>query len=246
MYGYVYKTTNKLNKKIYIGQHNHSTFDDNYYGSGSRIRKAIADFGLENFSVELIEFCKDKQSLNETEEYYILYFKSFDPEIGYNLSTSYAGDITFGMNDEEYYDFREKSSGKNNGMFESGKRGIHPKGFKGHHHSLISKDKISKSMMGDKNPFYGKKWADFGGHPKGFKGHHHSDDENWKHQVSLKITKPNGDILEFSNMSKAVRELKIPRSFLQSMLELNSPYKYNGNKTVKNHKYYDGWLVEKI
>lgn len=41
MYGYVYKTTNKLNNKIYIGQHNHSTFDKKYYGSGSRIKKLL-------------------------------------------------------------------------------------------------------------------------------------------------------------------------------------------------------------
>lgn len=35
MYGYIYKTTNLLNKKIYIGQHKCRVFDSDYYGSGS-------------------------------------------------------------------------------------------------------------------------------------------------------------------------------------------------------------------
>ena len=41
MYGYIYKTTNLVNGKIYIGQHKSNTFDTNYYGSGTILNKAI-------------------------------------------------------------------------------------------------------------------------------------------------------------------------------------------------------------
>lgn len=150
------------------------------------------------------------------------------------------------MTDDEYSDFREKVSGKNNGMYKSGERGIHLKGFKGHHHSIESRKSISEKTSGVHNPFYGKKWEDYGGHPKGFKGHHHKDSENWKNQVSLKITKSNGEILKFSNTSKAVRELNIPRSFLSKMLNLDGVYHYDGDIKYKYRERFDGWLVEKI
>ena len=41
MFGYIYKTTNKINNKIYIGQHKHADFDKQYYGSGKIILEAI-------------------------------------------------------------------------------------------------------------------------------------------------------------------------------------------------------------
>ena len=54
-YGYIYKTTNNINGKIYIGKKTSSVFIEDYYGTGSKIKKAITEFGIENFKVELIE-----------------------------------------------------------------------------------------------------------------------------------------------------------------------------------------------
>ena len=45
MYGYIYKTTNKINGKIYIGQHRCDHFDESYIGSGSRLLKAVKKYG---------------------------------------------------------------------------------------------------------------------------------------------------------------------------------------------------------
>ena len=39
MYGYIYETTNLINGKKYIGKHKSSKFDENYYGSGTYLKK---------------------------------------------------------------------------------------------------------------------------------------------------------------------------------------------------------------
>lgn len=86
MYGYIYKTTNNINNKIYIGQHKSTLFKTTYKGSGSLIRRAFETYGKENFTVTLLEWCEDSSLADQRERYWIEYFKSTDPNIGYNLS----------------------------------------------------------------------------------------------------------------------------------------------------------------
>lgn len=86
MYGYVYKTTNLLNNKIYIGQHKGSTFDQYYYGSGSWFSRVLKKYGKENFKCEVIEECATAELLNEREIYWIEFYQSRNPQIGYNLA----------------------------------------------------------------------------------------------------------------------------------------------------------------
>lgn len=51
-YGYIYKTTNLINGKIYIGQYKSNLFDSQYKGSGVILRKAFAKYGKENSNVK--------------------------------------------------------------------------------------------------------------------------------------------------------------------------------------------------
>ena len=91
-YGYIYKTTNLVNGKIYVGQKTSSTFLGNkYLGSGSLLLRAINKYGFENFKVELLEWCIDKETLNNKEKYYILKYNSTDITIGYNISNGGQG-----------------------------------------------------------------------------------------------------------------------------------------------------------
>ena len=87
MYGYIYKTTNLVNNKIYIGQHKSQTFDTHYKGSGVALQEAFKEFGKSNFKCNVIEWCEDAKQLNDREAYWIAFYKTTDNSIGYNRAT---------------------------------------------------------------------------------------------------------------------------------------------------------------
>lgn len=72
-FGYVYRTTNLINSKTYIGKHR---IKENevwayYLGSGRAIANAIKKYGRESFVKELIVYAKDDEELNSLENHYI-------------------------------------------------------------------------------------------------------------------------------------------------------------------------------
>lgn len=92
MFGYIYKTTNKINGKIYIGQKKSNIFLDNtYHGSGLYLLRAIEKYGKENFETHLLEWCETKKELDERERYWIDSLNTRDPNIGYNIAKGGEG-----------------------------------------------------------------------------------------------------------------------------------------------------------
>lgn len=82
----VYKTTNLVNGKIYIGKD--AKNDPKYLGSGILLKQAIKKHGRSSFVKEVLEYCTEC-TINEREKYWIEYTNA--KEIGYNLADGGTG-----------------------------------------------------------------------------------------------------------------------------------------------------------
>ena len=93
-YGYIYKTTNKINGKLYIGQKK-GEFDETYLGSGIALQHAINKYGRNNFIVESLEYANTKVILNTFEKEYIKLYRSIlGKDFLYNIANGGDGGFT--------------------------------------------------------------------------------------------------------------------------------------------------------
>ena len=92
--GYIYITTNLVNRKQYIGKRQSSTFDTKYFGSGKILGQAILKEGIENFKCEVIEWCDTAEDLNNREIYYIELYDAVASDKFYNLAAGGTGGNT--------------------------------------------------------------------------------------------------------------------------------------------------------
>lgn len=84
----IYEIKNKINGKIYIGQHTSNELGS-YWGSGKLIKHAIQKYGIDNFERTILERCFTKDELNEREKYWIKEKDSINA--GYNLTEGGTG-----------------------------------------------------------------------------------------------------------------------------------------------------------
>jgi group I intron endonuclease len=87
----IYKTTNLINGKFYIGQDFKN--DPYYFGSGKLLKRAIEKYGIENFTKEILEECISQNHLNEQEKYWIK--KTNAKILGYNIADGGQGGNTY-------------------------------------------------------------------------------------------------------------------------------------------------------
>ena len=138
MIGYIYKTINLQNGKIYIGQHQRTEFDPFYFGSGRILQNALMKYGKEAFKVEVLLWCESIDRLNEAEIDFIKAFNSTNKNNGYNLS---FGGTCFTKGMERSVEHRKHLSESLKGRQSS---------FKGKHFSDESRKKLSEALKGKK------------------------------------------------------------------------------------------------
>jgi len=103
----IYKTTNNVNGKIYIGKDKKN--NPKYLGSGKILKQAITKYGRESFTKEIIEECEDEKIWLEREKYWIEYFNAI--KLGYNIALGGSGGDTI-SNHPNRDEIRKKHSEK--------------------------------------------------------------------------------------------------------------------------------------
>ena len=156
----IYKTTNHVNGKIYIGYDSKNRTLSEYAGSGRLLNFAIEKYGIENFSKEILEYVTE-DNWEEREIFWVNEFSSTDRKIGYNITKGGDGGDTFSNNPnkEAIRDKHRESTRKmmlarggylkdKEKQIEACKKGNMVRTANGYRHSEETKRKLSESLSG--------------------------------------------------------------------------------------------------
>jgi hypothetical protein len=186
-YHFIYKTTNIINNKYYIGMHSTNNLEDGYVGSGKRLWYSINKYGKNNFKVEILEFLDNRKLLKEREKE-LINEKILNEYLCMNLVKGGGGGFTsieakkgrkatdnillekYGKKFQSIISRNFHNSLTKEGKIIFGnkikdgqlKAGFNYNTFEGKKHSEKSKSKIGKknsiNQKGEKNSQYGTCW----------------------------------------------------------------------------------------
>lgn len=223
----VYKITNNINGKIYIGMTNNVKRRWRYEGIEYRpplksdhhrpFWNAIQKYGWNNFNKEILVSGLTKEEAFDKEKEMIKHFDSTNKNIGYNVSPGGNGGVVYLE---------------------------HPKGMLGKRHTPENIEK-HRTFMSDKNnnPMFNGKtiWGVTHPHPRGMKGKHHTEEK--RKQISetlkrkghakkkVKAILPDGKIVIYDSLNACCKELGLCNSspLTIKLLKTNKPYKLTPN-----------------
>ena len=155
----IYRITNLINSKYYIGKHQTEDLNDGYMGSGKLIKRAIAKYGIENFQKEILfDFDNEEDMAAKEKELVVI------SENTYNLCE--GGNGGFGYINRM---IDRSESQRRNSLIKSFKL-KHDPIFRANFCAKVSegnrkkspitnetREKLKVRFSGTNNPFYGKK-----------------------------------------------------------------------------------------
>jgi hypothetical protein len=104
----IYRVTNTVNDKVYIGKWSHPTVDHRWRlhksaakkGSPYYFHRALRKYGFDAFKVEVIDRAGTGEELADMEKKYISLYQSNNPVLGYNMTIGGEGTSGFKMPEE--------------------------------------------------------------------------------------------------------------------------------------------------
>lgn len=167
-YHYTYKTTCKETNHYYLGMHSTNNLDDGYLGSGKLISRSINKHGAERYSIEILEYFPNRESLAASEKK-IITQEVLDDELCLNLKLGGEGGWAHvnqwpdtrsrKLSPERCKQLSELHKGSKRSIETKLKMSLNHKGMIGCQHSDEAKQKIrdgNLKMCGENNGFFGK------------------------------------------------------------------------------------------
>jgi group I intron endonuclease len=118
----IYKITNKINGKLYIGKHLARNLEDGYFGSGKWLKNAVRKYGVMAFEKHILFDFKTEKEMNDKEAELVTEDFCKRPDT-YNLCVGGSGGFSYINRNRLNYPMKE-----------------------------VTREKISKSLRGRKSP----------------------------------------------------------------------------------------------
>ena len=186
MHYLIYKTTNRINGKFYIGAHQTVDLKDKYLGSGKHLKYAIKKYGIKNFDKEILfDFSNPEEMFQKEAEIvtssFILREDTYNIKIGgfggfdwinknglvskfASINGARATHKKF-LEDKIFYELKQATARKNiakahQNKFENAKiaNAVRVQNWTGKTHKKESKQLMSIKHIGSANSMYGKIW----------------------------------------------------------------------------------------
>jgi hypothetical protein len=162
-YNCIYRVTNTVNGKTYIGKHETDDLDDGYLGSGTLLKRAIRCHGRDAFSKEIL-FCYDNVAEMDAKEAEIVTEEYVRSTENYNLCPGGRGG--FGYINATFDPLSEREQRRRARIRQTNKV-LFPQG--GPNHTAESLAKVSATLK--------KKFAEHGHH---WSGREHKEESKAK------------------------------------------------------------------
>jgi group I intron endonuclease len=179
MHYLIYKITNRLNNKFYVGKHKTENKDDGYFGSGLLLERAVKKHGKENFVKEILFELATEDDMNQKEadivdEEFVARLDTYNIRLGgeggwdavnsqksKHRTTARMGSVNRVLRWNNDTTFRQEYGEKLSSsirLYQS----VNGNPFSGRKHTDETKNLLREKMKGrgtgKNNPAFGKKW----------------------------------------------------------------------------------------